>query len=328
MKLRFLQPITILVASVTAEPIQSNCQTNTFGIHIKTNNSIIELKEPRNQFDVSTLVQDLTQRNGNIRQLNTARSKILERRFNIQGILCRPQISGAEQSNGAGNYPGAKVQVLTHGAGFDKSYWDIVAPVNSHRTNALRNSYVEAALESGYATFAYDRLGVGGSDHPDPLQEVQATAEAEILHGIVQGLRAGDIGGSSFKTAVAVSHSLGSLMQLGHDAKYPKDFDAVVFTGISTMTEYASISTVAFNLVIANTLDKPEFKGLSNGYLGFPTPVSFSQPSFRYPYFEPDGKIFSFLNPSLQCVLTTMRSIQPPLFQRSDGHRRRMAHSP
>lgn len=54
------------------------------------------------------------------------------------------------------------VQLLTHGATLDHTYWDI----------APGYSYVDVASAAGYATLSYDQLGVGNSDHPDPIQVV------------------------------------------------------------------------------------------------------------------------------------------------------------
>ena len=89
------------------------------------------------------------------------------------------------------------VQVLTHGITLDSSYWD----------TAPRYSYVDAAAEAGYATFSYDRLGIGHSDHPDPLQVVQAPLQVEILHSLISKLRVANIGGHRFERIVGVGLS-------------------------------------------------------------------------------------------------------------------------
>ena len=88
-------------------------------------------------------------------------NRLVEGKYGIGGNLCVPKDTAkltAVQT----------IEILTHGVGLEKSYWDI-AP--------------------GYATFAYDRLGVGQSDHPDPIQVVQAFIEVEIIHGLAQLFR-------------------------------------------------------------------------------------------------------------------------------------------
>jgi hypothetical protein len=89
------------------------------------------------------------------------------------------------------------VQVLTHGATLDSTYWDF----------ATDYSYINAAAAAGYATFSYDRLGVGNPAHPDPIQTVQAALQVEILHQLVVLLRAAPgLGGKLFKNVVGVGH--------------------------------------------------------------------------------------------------------------------------
>lgn len=107
---------------------------------------------------------------------------------------------------------------LTYGIGLDKSYWNI----------APGNSCVDAAAAAGYATLAYNRLAVGKSDHPDPLQVVQCPADIQNLHGLTQILRTGKIGSQSFKYIIGVGQSYGSIVRLAQNAKYPKDVDAAV----------------------------------------------------------------------------------------------------
>ena len=108
------------------------------------------------------------------------------------------------------------VQLLTHGGSLNSLYWDLP-----------ENSYIDAAAAGGYATLAYDRLGAGQSDRPDPVQVVQAPLEIEISHLLTQALRDGSIDGKTkFKKVIATSHSSGNILTIGQSLKYPKDFDA------------------------------------------------------------------------------------------------------
>ena len=88
-----------------------------------------------------------------------------------------------------------------------------------HRSN-LPSSYVDAAADAGYATFSYDRLGVGASDHPDPIEVVQASLEVEVAHALIQALRDGVIGGNTFYKVVGIGHSLGSIQVKSSNVKH------------------------------------------------------------------------------------------------------------
>ncbi len=52
---------------------------------------------------------------------------------------------------------GKTLQILTHGIGFDRSYWDL-------SFNNYSYSYVETAVDRyGFSTLSRDRLGIGMS---------------------------------------------------------------------------------------------------------------------------------------------------------------------
>jgi pimeloyl-ACP methyl ester carboxylesterase len=79
---------------------------------------------------------------------------------------------------------------LTHGIGFDRSYWDF--PYHNYNY-----SYVYAAVDqAGYSTLSWDRLGTGQSSHgSDPINEIQASLEVAALYALTEKLRAGQIPG-------------------------------------------------------------------------------------------------------------------------------------
>jgi hypothetical protein len=77
----------------------------------------------------------------------------LEGTYNISAQYCVPD-----------NGSSGTIQVLTHGIGFDKTYWDL-------DYNNYNYSYVNVALAAGYSTLAIDRLGIGNSSHGDPFNE-------------------------------------------------------------------------------------------------------------------------------------------------------------
>ena len=65
-------------------------------------------------------------------------------------------------------------------------YWDL--PYDNYNY-----SYVDVALQSGYSTFFYDRLGIGQSSHGEPRNEIQAPLEIAALASLTNMLRNGTV---------------------------------------------------------------------------------------------------------------------------------------
>lgn len=193
--------------------------------------------------------------------------------FNIAAKLCYP-----EDWSG----PASTIQFLIHGIGFNQSYWDF----------AQGYSFINAAAKAGYPTFSYDRLDVGASDHPDPIQIVQAPLQVEIAHNLITLLRQGRLAGQVFKDVVGVGHSFGSIQPVGVLAKYPKDFDAVVLTGFSTNSSALGLTFADFNSAIAAQNQPARFGGLPNGYLVVNNAISNQFAFFYYPNFDVNGVSF------------------------------------
>ncbi|KAI1823893.1 Alpha/Beta hydrolase protein [Xylaria intraflava] len=170
------------------------------------------------------------------------------------------------------------VQLLTHGATLDHTYWDI----------APDYSYVDVASAAGYATLSYDQLGVGKSDHPDPIQVVQATAQVAVTHELVGLLRNAILGGYQFEKVVGVGHSAGSTLTQGITTQYPQDFDAVILSGTSTSAASVALTVAAFNFVNANTDPAPQFKHLPAGFLTQESAIGIQFAFYRHPNFDVD----------------------------------------
>jgi len=195
--------------------------------------------------------------------------------FQIYAELCVPKLVDNIET----------LLFLNHGGTLDHSYWDF----------APGYSFVDAAVEAGYATFNYDRLGYGLSDHPDPNQVVQRALHVEIAHVLLQGLRVSSVGGKSIKKIVGVGHSAGSALILGVVGKYPLDFDGLVFSGISGSIEGVASSQISFNLIPAALDPSGRFKDLDKGYLTQGSVAQDFQFSFyHYPEFDPKSKFNTF----------------------------------
>jgi pimeloyl-ACP methyl ester carboxylesterase len=158
--------------------------------------------------------------------------------YQISAQLCTPTTKGSHNT----------VQVLTHGLGFDKTYWD---PAYDN----FKYSYVDTALSYGYSVFYYDRLGVGKSSHGDPRNEIQSFLELEALAELTRKLRNGSIPGCSttFSKVVHVGHSFGSFQAYALAAKYPSLADGIILTGWSLNSSFVSIWAAGGNFVTAST---------------------------------------------------------------------------
>ena len=250
------------------------CIAGGLPISINSINTRILLAQPKNQFEATEIFQELLQANSTIVARTNGGNSTLIATYNISATFCYPSdATRAAQVK--------TVQLLTHGVGLDQTYWNI----------APNYSYVSAAVEAGYAILNYDRLGVGASDHPDPIQAVQAFADVEILHGLAQLLRTGKPGlAPAVKRVVGVGHSYGSIVTEGVTAKYPADFDAVILTGFGPNLA-ALPSTILANDPAIAALNQPErFGALPYGYLVHNDAIAYQLPFFRYPNFSPDGK--------------------------------------
>jgi hypothetical protein len=254
----------------------ATCVSGLVPVNISAVNTKLLLAEPDNQYNVTQFIQDFAQANTTIISTANGGSNAISGTYDISATLCWPAGSAIESVH--------TLQVLVHGLGLDKSYWDI----------SPGYSYVDAAASAGYATLAYDRLGVGASDHPDPIQVVQAFVDVEIQHALVTLARQSRLIHNAFKTVVGVGHSYGSVVSLGHTAKYPKDFDAVILTDMSSPSsslQYFGLTVLATCPAVAALNNPAEWGTLSYGYLVHDTAISYQQPFFRYPYFDINGRI-------------------------------------
>ena len=221
---------------------KARCVTGNIKVPISATTTKLLLQEPDNQTVVTEIIQELWQTNGRIWAETNGGSTRTEGSFEIDTTLCLPTDSSKDHTV-------KTVEVLTHGKGFDKSYWDI----------APGYSYVDAAADAGYATLAYNRLGVGKSDRPDPIQVVQSTTDVEILHGIMEQLRSGRLASTSFTNVIGVGHGYGSIVQIANNGKYPKDTDAAVLTGFSDQLHNLYGVDMSNNPVIAAQHDPSRF---------------------------------------------------------------------
>jgi pimeloyl-ACP methyl ester carboxylesterase len=128
----------------------------------------------------------------------------------LAGTLCTPSAwAGGPRT----------VDVLVHGAMYNRRYWDW--PVQPEQY-----SYVRRDLAAGRAAFFYDRFGAGASSlvfGPD----LTFAADTYGLHEVVAWAH------SKFDQVDVVAHSLGSAVAAQEAGLFPHDPDRLVLTGLT-----------------------------------------------------------------------------------------------
>ena len=212
--------------------------------------------------------------NTNIQQYATVSGN-----YDIAATYCEPD-SG----------PAGTLQVLTHGIGFDRSYWDL--PFNNYNY-----SYVNEAVDQyGYSTFSWDRLGIGMSSHGDPLSEIQALLEVDALRALTVGLRAGSIAGIStaYSTVLHVGHSFGSQHSYALTAMYPNLSDGLGLTGFSQNGSFAAFFLLGSNWIEANEV--AALASYPDGYFAANAPTGVQIDFFAPGDFDPAILTYAFNN--------------------------------
>lgn len=233
-----------------------------------TKNLKFNYEIPQNQTQVTeTFVEFVTSGSPFMKQI-MAGTQNVSGTYEIGATLCTPANDTAPKG----------VQLLTHGVGFDRYYWDF----------APGYSYVDVAVENGYAAFFYDRLGVGVSEKPNAVSVVQAPPEVEIAHNLAMMLRSGSYSNNTFETVVGAGHSFGSLITQSVTSQYPSALDAAILTGFSVNSTSLPPFLTGLDLALASQNQPLRFSALSNGYLVSDTEISNQIGFFRAPGFDPN----------------------------------------
>ncbi|KAH8170723.1 alpha/beta hydrolase family protein [Sarocladium implicatum] len=171
------------------------------------------------------------------------------------------------------------VQVLSHGLGEDYTYWDFNRDY----------SYVNHALEKGYATLAYDRIGNGRSSSHDPFDVLQAPVELAVLQELTRRLRNGKLHRRIPRPdqVIHVGNSFGSALSNALAATTPELTDGIVLGGYSHTPEYQSGFTLSVGFHLARETNPARFRGRSPGFLTWPDKYALQYAYYHWPNFEP-----------------------------------------
>jgi pimeloyl-ACP methyl ester carboxylesterase len=190
-------------------------------------------------------------------QAVTSNSKLICQESRLAVALAAGQPADYEVAGRLCYKPNRKniVHLLISGGTEGHTYWDF--PLQPERY-----SYVRALTNAGYATFNFDRIGIGESDHP-PADQVTIEANAFVVHQIVQALRDGRLG--AFAKIILVGHSLGSGIAMVEAGQY-SDVDGVILTGF---LHAAGPAFASLGPIIYPAKNDPRFAGqnIPDGYL-------------------------------------------------------------
>ena len=245
----FVTPIAVTAQSMSINfsPFDNNTQAVAFGLAVTNRNAASNPPLTGNATDMTAT-------------------------FDICARYCAP----SETSTGT-------VQILTHGLGFDKGYWDFGGPKSEY-------NYIRSATAAGYSTLSYDRIGTGNSTKPDPYTISQTAIELAILKKLTTELRAGTLHSLVPKATgkvVHVGHSYGSILSNAFADSYPELSDGIVLTGYSTTAEWIPQWLISTNFAIAATNQPARFGQLSTGYLTWVNEFGNQLGFFYYPNFDP-----------------------------------------
>jgi pimeloyl-ACP methyl ester carboxylesterase len=157
----------------------------------------------------------------------------------IYGRYCRTAVQN-----------GNPLQILVPGSTYSHVYWDLPG-VDGHY------SYARFMNHHGYDTLAIDRLGIGRSTRPTLSAFVDANANADALHQVVDSVRAQGVAGRHYRRIVLTGHSYGT---------FTSDLAAATFGGIDGIigTGWMQGPTMQGNMAVFSvfhpaTMD-PKFK--------------------------------------------------------------------
>jgi pimeloyl-ACP methyl ester carboxylesterase len=201
----------------------------------------------------------------------------LTRTFNISAEYCTPATPGPKAST---------LQILSHGLGFNRSYWDFYLP---SKPKDAQHSYINSATGAGYSTLSYNRLGIEPSTIADPYREIQGFVEVAVLAGLTTLVRAGNITEVPVpQKVIHVGHSWGSEISVGLAAVAPGLSDGIVLTGYSGISTYTSffIANTAFHFANQNQPKRFPPSKYSSGFLTWPDKFGNQFSFLEYPYFD------------------------------------------
>ena len=244
---------TIVALALTLGFVSARqCQNITVPVSISARNGVFGVSAPQSNIEVTNFILNLSRQGHNYTQEVLQGYATISGDYELAATYCAPD-------KGAGK----TLQILTHGIAFDRSYWDV--PFNNYNY-----SYTETAVDQyGYSTLSWDRLGIGMSDHGEPVNEIQAFLEIAALKALTKLARSQQVPGvsASFEKFVHVGHSFGSIQSFALGRDEPTLSDGLILTGFSTNATFLPFFELGGNFVSATTIPALASEYVA-GYLG------------------------------------------------------------
>lgn len=270
--------LSLLLVGAQAAVPKNKYNCTSFIVRVPIDNvTLIDLPFPpfADQYAATAFANQVTIRTPSVPKVNLSS---LTTTFNISAEYCTPAVLGPNSST---------LQILTHGLGFNRSYWDFYLP---NATNDAEYSYVNRITGAGYSTLSWNRLGIEPSTIADPYKHIQTPVELATLISLTVLARAGNISHVPIpKKVVHVGHSWGSILSLGLAALAPQVTDGIVLTGFSGVNDYQNlfIAGSSFHLASENAPKRFPAKQYSTGFLTWGDKSANQYAFFNYPYFDP-----------------------------------------
>ena len=147
--------------------------------------------------------------------------------------------------------------VLVPGGTYTGDYWDLPAEAGLYSFRAGMN-------DDGYATMVVDRLGTGRSSRPLSAT-LTALVQADAVHQVIQGLRAGRFG-PRYDRVIIGGHSLGGAIAVLEAATY-HDVDGVLIASISHHFNPVNTAGLFLTMYPATVDPRLLLRGYDPGYL-------------------------------------------------------------
>ncbi|TVY81610.1 hypothetical protein LSUE1_G005256 [Lachnellula suecica] len=238
----FYSSVTAL-ALLVAPAAAKTCINQTIPVYLSARQAVFDLDIPQTNLEVPDFILNQTRQGGNFTNEVLTGYNTTVGTYNISTQFCMPSSS---------NVTNPTVQILTHGIGFDKTYWDL-------SFNNYNYSYLDVATDMyQYCTLSFDRLGLGNSSHGEPLNEIQSFIEVEATAALTRMLRNGTFPGvnHTFTKTVHVGHSFGSAQTYSLANLYPNITDGIILTGFSMNSSFVPDFAAGGNFQQAN-LNQP-----------------------------------------------------------------------
>ncbi|KAJ0341597.1 hypothetical protein COL922a_002036 [Colletotrichum nupharicola] len=227
------------------------CKNITVEVDISARNAVFDLEAPKTNVEVTNFLLNLSQQGANYTATALKDYADVSGTYQLASTYCEPDAG-----------PGAVIQILTHGVGFDRSYWDFSAKGGEY-------SYVGPVVDDyGFSTLTWDRLGIAQSSHGEPVNEIQAMLEVAALKALTDKVRDSTLPGledRKFAKVVHVGHSFGSAHSYALTALYPDVSDGIILTGFAQNGSFLADFILGGAFIQVNQV--PALSDYADGYI-------------------------------------------------------------